>query len=175
MPKRWTGLWTSECVFCVCNFVNNFVAEMVMFDFPSISLHAKTGEDQRNVCEGTGGGERSSWTVKVPQTVGTRAAGLKKASAGWGRFNLIRRPVKFSSTSEGQGCKGHCQSDEPWNCLKDNRFRKLLWKTGWSALYGFLRRGHTGLPLWRLNKHWTGPVRQSRMARYLCWWSWCGA
>ena len=49
-------MWTSECVFCVCNFVNNFVAEMVMFDFPSISLHAKTGEDQRNVCEGTGGG-----------------------------------------------------------------------------------------------------------------------
>ena len=58
MPKRWTGLWTSECVFCVCvcNFVKDFVAEMIMFDFPSISLHAKIGEDQRNVCEWTGDG-----------------------------------------------------------------------------------------------------------------------
>ena len=64
MSKRWTGLWTSECVFCVCvcvcvcvcNFVKDFVAEMIMFDFPSISLHAKIGEDQRNVCEWTGDG-----------------------------------------------------------------------------------------------------------------------
>ena len=44
------------CV-CVCNCVNDLVAEMIMFDFPSISLHAKTGEDRRpNVCEGTGSG-----------------------------------------------------------------------------------------------------------------------
>ena len=98
-------------------------------------------------------GESSSCTVKAAQAVGTRAAGKKlqlaEVASTW--FVGWSSQVQFNR-SEGHGCKGHCQSDEHWNCLKDNRFGKLLWRTGWSA-YGFLR-GHTaaGLPPWRLNQ-----------------------